>query len=80
MKQKHFLVALLVLAFTAFYTTTLKAHPHARFNHCNRGGYAYGYRCMPPPPPPPMYYGYIAPRYFHHRRPHRGYGGYRQHW
>ncbi|MEY4875582.1 MAG: hypothetical protein RL708_731 [Bacteroidota bacterium] len=79
MKQKHFFVLLLAIVFTAFFANTSQAHPHGRFNHCNRGA-NYGYRYMPPPPPPPMYYGYMPPRHFHHHRPHHYYRGYGQRW
>ena len=81
MKQKHFFVLLLAMAFTAFQASTSEAHPHGRFNHCNRGGY-YSYRYLPPPPPPPppVYYGYATPRHFHHHRPHHNYRGYGRRW
>jgi hypothetical protein len=78
MKQKHFFVLLLAIVFTAFFTNTSQAHPHGRFNHCNRGA-NYGYRYMPPPPPP-MYYGYMPPTYFHHHKPHHYHRGYAQRW
>ena len=78
MKQKHFFVLLLAIVFTVFFANRSQAHPHGRFNHCNRGA-NYGYRYMPPPPPP-MYYGYMPPRHIHHHRPHHYYRSYGQRW